>query len=151
MEIHQPIFLGEIHENVECFKMTTKKISAVLAVYWQSARQLSEGHRFNSTSYFHGSLLKTLSHNNLSLPLHLHEIAKKLRSTFTFQSVSQFFYAYAEVLSLLEIGKVRPQMQSRQFLDLLPISLLNFLISFIDTNHKLIFHQNIQSKSPPLI
>jgi len=37
------------------------------------------GHRLKSTSYFHGSLLpllKTLSHNNPFLPLHLHQIGK---------------------------------------------------------------------------
>ena len=32
---------------------------------------------FNSNSYVHGSLLKTLSHNNPLIPLHLHQIPKK--------------------------------------------------------------------------
>jgi len=67
----------------------------VLLFWWSRGRvqgQLYDGHRFRSTTYFLWSLLETLSHNNPSLPLHLHEIAKKSRMIFAFPSVSKIFY-----------------------------------------------------------
>jgi len=55
------------------------------------------------------SLLKTLSHNNPSLPLQLHQIAKKSKKTFAFPSVSEFFYAFRMISEMSTLFKDKTQ------------------------------------------
>ena len=65
-----------------CTTLQLKVNKKIVLSWWSSGRvqgQLFKGHRFNSSSYIHEHLLETLSHNNPSLPLHLHQLAKKIK------------------------------------------------------------------------